>query len=369
MQTLRRIWALVLKEFLAVLRDPKSRIVVIAPPILQFFIFGYAATFDVSHVRLAVLDECRSAQSREYLAALTSGESFDWVRTLENASQIQEVLENQQARVVVHVGADFDRKRAMGLAAPVQVLADGRNSNVSAVSLGYIQEITNAYNANQIAGIPGGNVTLQDRAWFNANRLSRWYIVTPLAATIAMVVVLLLTSLTVAREREFGTFDQLLVAPFAPWEILVGKAVPGVAFGMLDGLILSAASVLWFGVPLRGSLLALVLLLFVFVLAITGIGLLISSLSTSMQQGLLGAFLFIMPAVILSGFTTPIENMPEWMQVGTLANPLRFAVHGLRKVFLEGAGLQRVWPELWPMGVIALVALPFAGWMFRRRSQ
>jgi ABC-2 type transport system permease protein len=207
-----------------------------------------------------------------------------------------------------------------------------------------------------------------DRAWFNSNLQSRWYIIAPLGAEIAMVIVLLLASLSVAREREFGTFDQLLVAPFRPWEILVGKATPGLVLGLFDGLLLAAGGVWWFGVPFRGSLLALLAILLLFIVAIVGIGLLISSISSTMQQGLLGAFIFIMPATILSGFTTPIENMPYWLQLGTYINPLRYAVAGLRQVFLEGAGVPEILVYLWPLAVIALVTLPVASWFFRHRT-
>ncbi len=210
---------------------------------------------------------------------------------------------------------------------------------------------------------------VKNRAWFNPNLLSRWYIVAALGGTISMVVVMIVTSLSVAREREFGTFDQLLVAPFTPGEILLAKSIPGLAFGMLDSLLLAAAGVWWFGLPFRGSLLALIVTLAVFMLSIVGLGLLISALSTTMQQALLGSFVFVMPAVILSGFTTPIENMPGWLQIGTLANPLRFVITALRRIFLEGSNLAGVWPQLWPLLIIAVLSLPPAAWLFRHRSQ
>jgi ABC-2 type transport system permease protein len=183
-----------------------------------------------------------------------------------------------------------------------------------------------------------------------------------------MVVVIVLTSLSVAREREFGTFDQLLVAPFSPHEILIGKAVPGMLFGVADGLLMSLAAVLWFGIPFRGSMFCLVLILATFVLSIVGVGLFISSLSRTMQQGLLGAFIFMMPAVILSGFVTPLANMPQWLQQATIINPMRYVVIALRQVFLEGAGFSIVWPQLVPLLLSAVVMLPLAGWFFRHRT-
>ncbi len=372
MSALQRILSLVVKEFAIILRDPKSRFVVIGPPIIQFFVFGYAATFDVRDVPYAVLDESRTPESRDLLAHFEGSPAFTRVRTLESDRQIAQVIDPQEARLVLHVPPDFAKRLHSGRTASLQAIVDGRHSNVAAVSLVYVGEIVARFNAD-FGGDPspdprGGMVTVDNRAWFNENLLSRWYIISALGGVISMVVVMLLASLSVAREREFGTFDQLLVAPFRPAEILVGKAVPGLVFGFTDAMLLSLGAVYWFGVPFRGEAAALAAAVFVFMLAIVGVGLFISSLSTTMQQGLLGAFLFIMPAVILGGFTTPIENMPAWLQTATLVNPMRYVVIALRHVFLEGAGLHDIWPQLWPMAAIAAVTLPIAGWMFRHRS-
>ena len=371
MTVLRRILALILKECITILRDPKSRAVVIGPPIIQFFVFGYAATFDVTNVRYAVLDEARTPESRQLLADFQGSESFRLVNSLDSVRQIAKVIDEQQARMVIHIGPRFSKQLLTGEPADLQVIVDGRNSNVASVALSYVNAIVQRFNTDFAAGGVETAVLprIDSRAWFNSNLLSRWYVVAALGGTISMVVVMILTSLSVAREREFGTFDQLLVAPFTPGEILLAKSIPGMAFGMLDSLLLSAAGVWWFGLPFRGSIAALVVTLTIFMLSIVGLGLLISALSTTMQQALLGSFIFIMPAVILSGFTTPIENMPNWLQIGTLANPLRFVIKALRLIFLEGADLSGVWPQLWPLAIIAVISLPPAAWLFRHRSQ
>lgn len=371
MTVLRRILALIVKELITILRDPKSRFVVIGPPIIQFFVFGYAATFDVTHVRYAVLDEARTPESRQLLADFSGSECFRLTRTLTSVSQIDKTIDDQQARLVIHVGPRFSKNLLGGQPADLQVILDGRNSNVASVALSYVNAIVQQFNADFIESQAEAVVRPQvlNRAWFNSNLLSRWYIVAALGGTISMVVVMIVTSLSVAREREFGTFDQLLVAPFTPGEILLAKSIPGLAFGMLDSLLLAAASVWWFGLPFRGSILALIVALAVFMLSIVGLGLLISALSTTMQQALLGSFVFVMPAVILSGFTTPIENMPGWLQIGTLANPLRFVITALRQIFLEGASLTGIWPQLWPLLIMAVISLPPAAWLFRHRSQ
>jgi ABC-2 type transport system permease protein len=373
MGSLNRMIALIIKELATILKDPKSRFVVIGPPLIQFFVFGYAATYDLKNVRYAVLDQDRSVESRQLLAALEGSQAFELVATLSGPQQVDALITRQQARLVVHIGPQFGRRIASGAPAVVQVIVDGRNSNVAMIALGYIGTIIEAYNQKvsrgRQAGICEPSVWLQERFWFNANLESRWFIVSALGGLISMVVVMILTSLSVAREREFGTFDQLLVAPFTPAEILVSKSIPGIFFGLVDALLFCVGAVFWFGVPFRGTLAALVLALLCFTLAIVGVGLLVSSLSMTMQQALLGSFIFIMPSVVLSGFTTPIANMPDWLQHATLLNPLRYVITALRAVFLQGADSGVIWPQLWPLLLITAATLPVAAWMFRHRSQ
>ena len=366
---LRQILALAVKEFLAILKDPKSRVVVIGPPLIQFFVFGYAATFDVTDVAYAVVDEDRTVESRELLARFSGSDDFALVAELGSVEEIPAAIDSKQARLVLHVGPDFAARLRAGRPAAVQVILDGRSSNVSGIALGYVQSIVARWSAAQGPASPGPAIEVVQRSWFNPNLQSRWFIVSGLPAQIALVVVMLLTSLSVAREREQGTFDQTLVAPLDSLQILIGKALPAFSLGLLDGLLLSAGAVLWFGVPLTGTLAALVAVLSVYACAILGIGLFISSLATTMQQGLLGAFMAMMPSVLLSGFTTPIENMPTWLQRATVANPARYAVAGCRAVFLEGADLGAVARYLLPMAVMAALTLGAAGWLFRHRTR
>jgi len=373
MASLYRILALIVKEFSMVLKDPKSRFVIVGPPLIQFFVFGYAATYDLKNVRYAVLDESRSAASRQLLARFEGSVHFELSRTLSSTEEIAEAINREEARLVLHIGPQFGRRRQLGQTAELQVLVDGRNSNVALIALGYIGSIIEQYNQEMLQSGSGARqgpaVRLVERAWFNANLQSRWFIVSALSGIISMVVVMILTSLSVAREREFGTFDQLLVAPFKPGEILIGKSIPGIFFGLMDALLFSAGAIYWFQVPFRGSIVALVAALLAFIIAIVGVGLLVSSLCMTMQQALLGSFTFIMPSTILSGFATPVANMPYWLQVGTLANPVRHIILALRNIFLEGADTAMVWPQIWPLLIIAAVSLPLAGWLFRHRSQ
>jgi len=373
MHTLRRIVALMKKEFLMILKDPRSRFVIIGPPLIQFFVFGYAATYDLKNVSYAALDESKTAESRQLLSRLDGSENFNRVKTLLSDREIDDVIDRQDARLVIHIGSEFARSIHSGRPAAVQVIVDGRNSNVAMIALGYISTIVAEYNEKLAAGGRlagrGPGLVLVSRAWFNRNLQSRWFIVSALGGIISMVVVMILTSLSVAREREFGTFDQLLVAPFTPGEILLGKSLPGMLFGLMDALIFCAGAVYWFHVPFRGTVFALVTVLACFIVAIVGVGLLVSSLSVTMQQALLGSFVFMMPAVVLSGFATPIENMPRWLQLATHVNPIRYIIKALREVFLQGADVHMLWPQIWPLIVMAAVMLPVAGWLFRHRTQ
>lgn len=373
MQTLRRLTALILKEFLTIMKDPKSRFVVIGPPIIQFVVFSYAATFDLENVRYAVFDECRSVLSRSFLADVEGTGRFRLTGYLKDAEQVKESIDNQKSRLVIHIGPQFEENLRSGRSVQIQVIADGRSPNVAMIAIGYLGTIVENFNEalweQGIApGSSGPGLALVERAWFNENLSSQWFIVSALGGVISTVVVVILTSLSVAREREFGTFDQLLVAPFSPVEILVGKSIPGIVFGMLDALIFAGGAVLWFHIPFRGTITALMVALLCFIITIVGIGLLVSSLSTTMQQGLLGAFLFLMPAITLSGFATPVENMPLWLQQADMLNPVRHIITALRRIFLEGADLATIWPQIWPLLIMAGVTLPLAAWLFRRRS-
>lgn len=367
---LRRILALTMKEFLAIAKDPKSRFVVIGPPLIQFFIFGYAATFDVVNIRYAILDEDRTPDSRALLARFSGSDSFRLMRSLNHEREIAPLIDNQSVRMVLHVPSGFAADLASDRPTDVQVIVDGRNSNVASIALGYANSIVAQFSAHASPSDPprGVALALVDRAWYNPNLLSRWYITSALGGVICTVVVMILASLSVAREREFGTFDQLLVAPFSPTEILIGKAIPAFVFGLANALVLSAAAVVWFGVPFTGSILALVVILSVYILSVVGVGLFVSSLSTTMQQGLLGSFIVIMPFVILSGFTTPIENMPMWLQHLTIANPLRHVTSALRQIFLEAATLPTVLPLIVQLMIIGMLNLVIAAWLFRHRT-
>jgi len=369
MNTLQRIIALAIKELLAVLREKKSRFVLIGPPIAQLIVFGYAATFDLNDIRLAVYNEDRSAPSRELVARITGSPHFHLVTAIDHDGQIAPLIDNKEVLLVLHLGPRFSEYLKRGEPATAQLIIDGRNSNTALLALGYLRAIVTDFNIDwsRQHGLRGPPALLRIRPWYNENLLSRWFIVPGIVGLLTLVVTTIVTGLSVAREREAGTFDQLLVTPMRPVEILIGKSFPGLLIGLVEGTFILLMAVYWFEVPLRGSLGALYLGMFLFLLSAVGIGLMISSLAVTQQQGILGAFLFLVPSVILSGFATPISNMPELVQQLTRINPLRYFLVILRGVFLEGDSYSLLFDQYWPMAIIALVTLAMAGWLFRHR--
>ncbi len=365
----QRIRALIVKELLALLRDAASRAVLIGPPLLQLMVFGYAATFDLNHIPYAVYDEDGGHAARQLLARFDGSGEFRRVGTLHAQRELRSWIDQRRALLVLHIGPDFSRRLLRGQEAQLQVIIDGRDSNTAAIVQGDVNGVLQGFDDAwaQAHGWPASPARLRLRAWFNPDLLSRWFIVPGIVALLMLVITLLVTGLSVARERELGTFDQLLVTPLRPFEILLGKALPGVLIGGLEGVFTAFVAVRWFGVPFTGSVAALGVGMLLFLLAAVGVGLMISSIAQTQQQGLLGVFLFMVPAVILSGFATPIANMPRIVQWLTLANPMRYFLVINRSVFLEGAGMHQLLPQYLPLAGIAVLSMLAAGWRFGRR--
>ena len=362
-----RIFALTRKELLAVLKDPRSRYSIFIPPIIQCLIYGYVATYDLNDVAYAVLDQDRSAASSALLAKLDGSGVFHRAGNLERAADIKPWIDNQRVLIVIQFEQDFERRLMQGQTVDVQVIADGRNSNTAGIALGYVGNVIEAFNADWRAahGQSGTPVQATIRAWYNPNLETRWNMIPSLIATLAMIQTFILMAMSVAREREQGTFDQLLVTPFRPAEIMAGKALPAMLIGLIQATTILLVAQFWFHIPFVGSFVTLYVGLGLFLLAAVGIGLLLSSFAATMQQAMLYSFLIIMPFVLMSGLTTPISSMPKSLQYLTLLNPLRYAIEIVHRVYLEGAGLASLWPELWPLALIALVTLSVSSWLFR----
>jgi len=367
--SLLRILALIQKEFLAVLKDPRSRVIIFLPPILQSIIFGYAASFDLNAVPHAVWDQDHSAASTALLSRLDGSGIFRRQANLAKIGDIATWIDNRRALIVLRIDQDFERRLLAGEAASIQAIADGRNSNTAGTALGYFEIVVDDFNTQWRSdhGQPGPPIRIVSRAWYNPNAESRWSMIPSLLGTLTMMGTMMLTAMSVAREREQGTFDQLLVTPFRPFEIMSGKAIPNMAIGLAQSTTILLIAQFWFHIPFSGSFLLLYAGMGLFLLAAVGLGLFVSSLAATMQQAMLYAFLLVMPFSLLSGFTTPISSMPRAMQFSTLINPLRYAIDITKRVYLEDAGWVRLLPDLLPLTVIGLVTLTGAAWLFRRR--
>lgn len=360
--------ALLRKEALMILKDRRGRIILVMPIIIQTILFGYVATYDLNTVEYALLDEDHSQASRDLVSRFEGSGIFRRVATLRSGQDIPPILDGKKALMVLHIGPQFERNLNAGQSVPVQILVDGRNSNVAGTASGYATSIINAFNADRLqlrTTMQSANITISSRAWFNPNLETRWNILSGLMAVLSAIQALILSSQSVAREKEQGTFDQLLVTPLGPMTIMLGKALPPALVGMVQSSIILLLALYWFAIPYAGSFILLYAGLVMFNFAVVGMGLCISALASTMQQAMLYSFTLLMPMILLSGFTTPLSSMPEILQWLTLANPVRYGVELSQRIYLEGAGLLEVWPAFGALALIAAITLGIASRLFR----
>jgi ABC-2 type transport system permease protein len=366
-----RIYSLLIKEMLSVWRDKRSRYAVILPPILQLFIFATAATLDVKNVPIGILNRDNGEKAFELVQRFHGAPCFSKIVYLKSVDEIAPFIDQQKGLMVLSIDEQFSRNLNARLPADVQIILDGRRSNTTQILFGYASTIINRYNDDfsKEAGIKVQQAQLSPRNWYNPNLLYYWYNVPCLCGLLSMSVTLVITSLSVAREKELGTFDQLLVSPCLPFEILIGKSLPAIIIGMAEATIIILAAIFIFKIPFTGHLSSLYLNLLVFITSIVGVGLFISSLCFTQQQSVLGTFIFMVPATTLSGFATPIENMPQWLQYATYLNPMRYFLIIAKGSFLKAMPHDIVYSNTWQMALIACFTLTSASWLFRRRLE
>lgn len=369
LQLSARLRAQIIKELLSFLRDPKSRFMLIGPPLMQLLIFSFAATLEVRNIDVAVLDDDAGRSSYELLAEIGASSFIGEVRMARGATELAGMIDRREALVALHIPADFSRDVAAGRPASVQLIVDGRRANSGQIAAGYLNTLVGRLGGEvpATAGAPAPEVSV--RNWFNPNLIHRWFIVPGLAAVLAMLISLLVTALSIARERELGTFDQLLVSPASPIEIVVSKMVPALIIGSALAMVMVAAGVFLFRIPFSGSFPLLLLSLVVFILSVVGVGLMVSSLCQTQQQAILGVFTVAVPVVLISGFATPVENMPYALQLLAEASPLKHFLIIMQGSFLKALSPADVIANLWPMAVIATVTLSTAVVIVRQRLQ
>ncbi len=364
-----RLKAMLIKEFIQVFRDPRMRIVLFVIPILQTVIFSYAVNMDVKNIPTAVLDRDNSSESRNLVAVMASSGYFTVTERLSDDADMRRLLDRGTVRLVLNIEHGFGERLRRGATSQLQVLLDGSDSNTAGIILGYLARLATAYNtglqreyaARHLGAAPRvGQVQLVTRAWFNDNLASPPFYVPAVITNILFIITMLLSALAIVREKEIGTIEQVIVSPIRKHEFILGKTLPFVLIGYIDVVLISVVGTLVFDVPVRGSLWLLFLGTTLFLMSSLGIGLLISTVSQTQQQAMMTAFFIIFPAMLLSGFAFPIENMPEPVQWLTLLNPLRYYMVVIRGIFLKGVGLAALWEQMAALAVIGVVVLSVA---------
>ena len=373
---LGRIRGMLIKEFIQVFRDKRTRFLLFGPPVIQMLVFGYAATLEIRHITTAVLDYDNSQVSRDLLSRFAASPYFDVRVHVNDRGQIGDLIDRGDVTMALQINSGFAQDLRKGQTAHLQLIVDSSNSNTALIAVGYVNEIAarfaQEYQRERLSSmspliqsqIP--SIVLDRRPWFNTDLDSQWFFVPGVIGNLILVMVVSLTAFAVVREREIGTLEQIMVTPISRLEFILGKTAPFFLIGLLDTTLISLVGILWFRVPFRGNIGVLMIGAILFILCMLGIGLFISTISMTQQQAMVSGFFFNMPAIIYSGFGTPISSMPEFIQWFTYLDPLRYFLDVLRGVYLKGVGLEALWPQMAAMGVFALVMLTISVARFRK---
>ncbi len=370
-----RIYRMLVKEFIQVLRDPRMKALIFVMPVIQLIMFGYAVTTDVDHIKTAVCDLDKSPQSRALIERFTASGYFTVVDNTDRPERLGELLDRGEVIMGIQINRGFAEDLKSGRQAAIQTIVDGTDSNTGTVAMDYAQRITQEFSRAravpgelaQLAQPPTEPIELRSRAWFNPDLKSRYFNVPGVIAVVVLLISLLLTAMAIVREREIGTMEQLMVTPIRSFELILGKTLPFVLISFIDVLVVTAIGVNWFHVPIYGSLGLLLFGSGLYLMSTIGIGLFISTVSQTQQQALMSSFFFYLPAVLLSGFMFPISNMPEPAQWLTYLNPLRYFLVIIRDIFLKGSGWEILWPQFAALAVLGTALLTMSSLRFKKR--
>jgi ABC-2 type transport system permease protein len=380
-----RIMEIIRKEFYQTLRDPRTRVLLFGPPILQLVLFGYAVNLDVEHARTAWVDMDHTPESRDLLAAFQGSRYFEITASPQNDGEVRALMDRGAVQAVIRVLPGFSRDVQRGIATSVQILVDGTNSNTASIVSSYATQIVAGFAGKMLTGqqnsrlvqatmVSGSAVpsvipvlTAQYRVWFNPDLRSRVYFVPGVIVNIIALVTIMLTAMSIVREKEIGTMEQLMVTPIQPFELIMGKLLPFAIVGIVEVALVVVAALLIFNIPIRGSIPLLFGSSVLFLLSTLGVGLFISTISQTQQQAMMSSFFFFMPAMLLSGFAFPIRNMPVAVQYMTYLNPLRYFMQIVRDLFLKGIGLKSLWQEMVALGAFGAAILALSAFRFRKK--
>ena len=364
---LRRVLALMKKEFITIWKDPKTKGIILGLPLMQLLIFSNAVTMEVQNIHVAVLDRSQSVESRELMTRFENSPRFRNFYYVNDESDFKKKLDTQRVQIGLMINNDFSRNIKSGKPAVVQVIADGRQTNSASIASGYASQIISGYGGDVSRQSGGAAINASVRNWFNPNLEYKWFILTVIVAMLSLVTTLILTPLSISREREQGRFDQLIVSPLSSFEILTGKSVPPLIIAMTLTMIMTWIVVVFFHLPFAGSFVLFMVSILISLLAIIGVGLFISSICNTQQQAILSAMTFMMPSVLLSGFISPIEDMPLCLQYLTWLNPVRFFMVLSRGIILKAMGFEDVIINLIPLIIISSITLTLASRTFKRK--
>jgi len=372
-----RIWRMIVKEFLELRRDRYARFRLIAAPVIQIMVYGYAATFDVNRVPVGILDLSHSQESRELLARFTYTGRFEVAAILNNERELASLIGGRSdIPMAIKIGPDFSELLRKGQTAHLQVILDGTNSNTALIAVGYVNQIADQFAQDYARDridrlmpaieVMAPQISLEQRPWYNPDLNSQWFFVPGVIGSLTMILVVNLTAFAIVREREIGTLEQVMVTPIRPVELILGKTVPFFIVGLADVVLVMAVGMFWFGVPYRGNPLVLLLGTVLFLLSTLGMGLLISTICSTQQQALASGFLLLNPSFVLSGFNFPIASMPKALQYLTYGIPLRYYLVILRGTFLKAVGMDVLWPQMLALAAIGLSLLAISALRFRK---
>lgn len=369
-----RAKAILIKEFKQIFRDRQMKTIIFISPLLQIILFGYAANKDITYIPTAIYDRDNTSESRDLLRNFTYSKYFVPEKYIFSDREQDYVLNKGSVNTVIRIDRGFGRNINAGKEADIQLSFDGTDSNSAMIIMGYANTIVGNYQEELLkaradkAGFSNSvpRVKLSDRAWFNGNFISRNYYLPGVIATIVTMMSLLLTAMAIVKEKEIGTMEQLIVSPLKPLELILGKLLPFAIIALIQIVLVTILGVLWFHIPLRGSILFLLFSTCIYLFTTLGIGLFISTISSTQQEANMSVFLFYLPSVLLSGFAYPISNMPQIIQWFTIFNPMRYFMVIIRSVFLKGVGLEVLWPQLLPLLIIGIIVITLSSLRFRR---
>lgn len=371
---MQRIFYMIQKEFRQIFRDPPMVAIIFVVPIVQFFLLSYTITTDVKHIKLTVVDYDRSAQSREIIRAFSHTEQFDLVEYSDNIAEIRQRMRSWKSQMALIIPRNFSKELQRGQRPQLQLIVDGVDGNTAGVSLGYARQILNRFEVEwAVRSIPRLRTgtphlaTMWNRMWYNIELDSQQYMIPGIVVVLLTIIPMMLSSMSLVKEKEIGTLEQLMVTPLKKHQLLLGKIIPFLILSYIELTIVMSFAIIVFGIEMNGSYLLLAFLAFLYLATTLGLGIFISTITNSQQQAMFVSWFFMVFMILMSGFFIPIDNMPELLKNTTYLNPMRYFMYIIRDIFQKGSGISYLWKDALPMSVFGLLIFSMGVLKFRKR--